>query len=69
MNGTLQKSNDTAIGIAKCSNGNLGVVIKLTPVQGDEQYKIIPLEMALTLKGDEFVDSNNNTWIILDYNC
>lgn len=69
MKGTLQKSNDTAIGIAKCSNGNLGVVIKLTPDQGDEQYKIVPFEMGLTLKGDKFVDSNNNTWEILDCNC
>jgi len=79
MNSVLQ-TNDVAIGIAKCSNGNLGVVIKMPPSPSDMadlkfdgingiQYKIIPFEMALTPKDGKYIDSNDNVWEILDCNC
>lgn len=79
MKGELLNTNDSVIGIAKCCNGNLGVVIKMTPYPSDMvdlknngldgiQYKIVPFEMPLTMQGNDFVDSNENTWKILDCN-
>jgi len=52
MKGELLNTNDSVIGIAKCCNGNLGVVIKMTPYPSDMvdlknsgldgiQYKIV----------------------------
>lgn len=80
MKGELLNTNDSVVGIAKCCNGNLGIVIKMTPYPSDMvdlknngldgvQYKIVPLEMSLTKQGNDFVDSNENTWKILDCNC
>lgn len=79
MKGELLNTNDSVIGIAKCCNGNLGVVIKMTPYPSDMvdlknngldgiQYKIVPFEMPLTMQDNDFVDSNENTWKILDCN-
>ncbi len=79
MKGELLNTNDSVVGIAKCCNGNLGIVIKMTPYPSDMvdlknngldgvQYKIVPLEMSLAKQGNDFVDSNENTWKILDCN-
>lgn len=79
MKGDLLNTNDSVVGIAKCCNGNLGVVIKMTPYPSDlvdlkkngldgVQYKIVPFEMSLTKQDNDFVDSNENTWKILDCN-
>ncbi len=75
-------TKDVVKGIAKCANGNLGVVIQMTPSLSDLidlkfdgingiQYKVIPFEMALTLssKGDVFIDSNGNDWEIINCDC
>ncbi len=76
MKGKLLETTDTIVGIAQCSNGNLGIVIKMEPNASDKvdlkfygidgtQYKVIPFEMALQLEGEAFKDSNDNEWKVI----